>query len=206
MDKKYVRVDNYRNHYTIGSFIKTCCSVIFTRVFYPKATIIRRPFDIRGRKNFEYGEGLRIGPHCRFDLLVPQKTTLHIGSNCDIGDYTHISALNSVTIGDNFLCANFVYIGDTSHGLYSMDENEVCSSPEYPPKKRELYAGKIQIGNNVWIGEHCSILSGAVIGDGCIIGSNSVVNSVIEPNTIAVGAPARIVKKWNNESKTWNRV
>ncbi|SDB26648.1 Acetyltransferase (isoleucine patch superfamily) [Ruminococcaceae bacterium FB2012] len=206
MEKRYKQIENYRNQYTIGSFIKTCYSVLLTRLFYPRATIIRRPFDIRGRKNFTYGEGLRIGPHCRFDLLVPNNITLHIGRNCDIGDYTHISALNSVTIGDNFLGANYVYIGDTSHGLYSAEENGVCSSPNYPPKKRELFSGKIKIGNNVWVGEHCSILSGAVIGDGCIIGANSVVNSIIEPNSIAVGAPAQIVKKWDAKSKTWKRI
>ena len=55
--------------------------------------------------------------------------------------------------------------------------------------------GDTIIGNDVWIGQNATILPGVQIGDGAIIGANSVVGSDVAPYTIVVGNPARIVKK-----------
>ena len=55
--------------------------------------------------------------------------------------------------------------------------------------------GDIIIGNDVWLGQNVTILAGVNIGDGVIIGLNSVVASDIPPYTVAVGNPARVVKK-----------
>jgi acetyltransferase-like isoleucine patch superfamily enzyme len=54
--------------------------------------------------------------------------------------------------------------------------------------------GGIVIGNDVWVGTQCVILSGARVSDGVVIGANSVVESDIPPYAIAVGSPARVVK------------
>lgn len=51
------------------------------------------------------------------------------------------------------------------------------------------------IGNDVWIGQNAVILPGVHIGDGAIIGADSVVGSDIEPYTIVVGNPARVLRK-----------
>ncbi|MCL2110492.1 CatB-related O-acetyltransferase [Microgenomates group bacterium] len=55
--------------------------------------------------------------------------------------------------------------------------------------------GDIIIGNDVWMGENATILAGVKVGDGAIIGMNSVVGSDIEPYTIVVGNPAKPTKK-----------
>ena len=55
--------------------------------------------------------------------------------------------------------------------------------------------GDIVVGNDVWIGSDVKIMSGVHIGDGCIIGANAVVTKDIEPYTVAVGVPAKVVKK-----------
>ncbi len=52
----------------------------------------------------------------------------------------------------------------------------------------------MNIGNDVWIGENVTIIGGAKIGDGAIIGSNAVVTKDIEPYSINVGIPARKIK------------
>jgi acetyltransferase-like isoleucine patch superfamily enzyme len=54
--------------------------------------------------------------------------------------------------------------------------------------------GPILIGNDVWLGVGCTILSGVTIGDGAIIGARAVVSRDVPPYAIAVGNPARIVK------------
>ena len=64
------------------------------------------------------------------------------------------------------------------------------------PKASDMpYKGDTVIGNDVWIGQNATILPGVTIGDGAIIGASSVVGSDIAPYTIAVGNPARAIKK-----------
>ncbi|MBP0989570.1 MAG: CatB-related O-acetyltransferase, partial [Oscillospiraceae bacterium] len=55
--------------------------------------------------------------------------------------------------------------------------------------------GDTVIGNDVWIGQNAVILPGVRIGDGSIIGVNSVVGNDVEPYTIVAGNPARILRK-----------
>lgn len=54
--------------------------------------------------------------------------------------------------------------------------------------------GDIVIGNDVWIGVNAIIMSGVNIGDGAIIGSNSVVTKDVEPYSIVAGNPAKHIK------------
>ena len=65
-----------------------------------------------------------------------------------------------------------------------------------PPAPSDMpLKGDTVIGNDVWIGQNAVILPGVHIGDGAIIGANSVVGSDILPYTIAVGNPARVIRK-----------
>lgn len=199
------KITVYSNAYTFSEFFRTGVSFIFTKLFWRKAKLVRYPVYMHGKKNIEYDAGFNIGFNCRFDLLT-ENVTLRVGRNCDLGNYTHISALNDVRIGDDFICGDCVYIGDTSHGLYRVVGDEEQSDPSSSPKERPVYAGSVSVGNNVWVGEHSAILPGAKIGNGCVIGANSVVNGVIPDNCIAVGSPARVIKKWNKDTHLWEKV
>lgn len=172
-----------RNRYSFSEFIKTLYSFVVTKITYPQARLIRRPIYIRGRYSATGLIGLTTGRFCRFDL-DGKKKTLYIGENCEIGDNVHIVAFNKVVIGDNVLAASKVFISDTNHGSY---KGENISSHNTPPNKRELVKGETYIGNNVWIGENVVILAGSKIGDGCVIGANTVVSTEIPPNSIVVG-------------------
>lgn len=55
--------------------------------------------------------------------------------------------------------------------------------------------GKITIGNDVWIGVNCAILSGVTIGDGAIIGMHTVVSKDVPPYAVAVGSPM-VIKRY----------
>jgi acetyltransferase-like isoleucine patch superfamily enzyme len=54
-------------------------------------------------------------------------------------------------------------------------------------------SGKVKIGNNVYFGRNCSVFKGVTIGDNCIIGFGSVVTKDIPENSVAVGAPAKVL-------------
>lgn len=190
------------DNYSPSEFISNCFSFIRTKIFYGKCRFIRFPFYIRGAKSMRGGERLTLGRFCRFEL-DGKKESLIIGANCEMGDMTHIVALNHVEIGDSTLIASKCFISDTSHGKYKGDNQD---SPLTPPNSRLLISDSVEIGKNVWIGENVVILAGSKIGDGCIIGANSVVLGVIPSNSIAVGAPAKIKKVYNNNSRTWVKV
>ena len=129
--------------------------------------------------------------------------TILIGKNVKIGDNVHIASAASVEIGNNVLMASHIFISDLDHGNYA-GENQ--TSPEISPDVREIYAEPIKIGDNVWLGENVVILKGVSIGKGCIIGANALVNKDIPENCIVVGAPARVIKKYNFENETWEKV
>lgn len=190
-----------RNKYSLSECIKNGYSLVMTKLTMGNAKFVRRPIYIRGRKSLSGCVGLTTGRFCRFDL-EGSKPTLFIGDNCGMGDMTHIVAHQRVEIGNNVLIASKCFISDTGHGIYEGDGQE---GPEIPPNQRKLVTKPVKIGKNVWIGENVTILAGTEIGDGCIVGANSVVKGKIQPASIVVGCPARVVKQYNKERKEWGK-
>lgn len=189
------------NIYSPSEYVKNIYYLIMTKITMKQARFIRRPVYIRGRKSLKGCKNLTTGRFCRFDL-EGNKHTLFIGENCEMGDMTHIVAHNRVEIGNNVLIASKCFISDTNHGNYKGDNQD---NPQIPPNERKLFTKPVKIGDNVWIGENVVILAGADVGDGCIIGANSVVAGKFKNNSIIVGTPARIVKTWNEERSEWVR-
>lgn len=191
-----------RNQYSFSEFLTTGLSFLMTKVTMPQARLIRRPVYLRGRRCLKGAEGLTTGHGCRFDLRG-ECETLRIGRNCEIGDYVHIVAHHSVTIGDQVLMASKIFISDTNHGSYSGEEQ---SSPELAPNERPLSHAPVVIGDKVWIGDNAVILAGTEIGKGCVIGANAVVHGHFGDNLILAGVPARPIKRYNEETKQWERI
>ena len=63
--------------------------------------------------------------------------------------------------------------------------------------------GRVNIGDNVFIGAEAVVLPGVTIGNNVIIGANSTVTHDIPAYSIAVGSPARVVKMWDKEKSVW---
>jgi acetyltransferase-like isoleucine patch superfamily enzyme len=64
----------------------------------------------------------------------------------------------------------------------------------------------VSIGRETWLGQNVAVLPGAQIGIHCVIGANSVVNSTIPDFSVAVGTPARVIRRYNQETGAWERV
>lgn len=190
------------NKYSLSEFISTLLALFLTKVFFSQARLIRRPVYIRGRRSIVGGGKLTTGHSCRFDLPGDRKT-LFIGERCEFGDNVHVVAYERVRIGNDVLMASKIFISDTNHGKYKEERQD---SPDKPPKERPLVTKPVEIGDRVWIGENVVILAGSRIGNGCIVGANAVVCGEMPDNVIAVGAPAKPVKKWNELKKEWEYI
>jgi wbxF len=180
-------------------------NVIKTKIIFPKARLIRFPFDIRGKKYIRYGKNFTTGTGCRLEAYKfdKKKPKLEIGNNVQINDYVHLSCAESLIIGDNVLIASKVYITDLNHGSYSGEEQ---SSPQEIAKERKIYTKPVKIGNNVWIGENVSVLSGVEIGENAILGANSVVTKDIPKNCIVAGNPAKVIKIFDKNTRKWEKI
>lgn len=175
-----------------------------TMLFFSSARLIRFPIDIRGG-GIDFGKSLTTGKYCRLETHANTKEmVLHFGNDVQINDFVHIVASKKVTIGNNVLIASKVFITDCEHGSYKGNEED--SSPLTAPKERKLSSDAVCIEDNVWIGESVSILPGVTIGKGSVIGANSVVTKSIPENSVAVGSPAKVIKKFNFSTNIWERV
>lgn len=149
--------------------------------------------NLLGGKYISIGENVSIGKLATltaWDKYGNQffSPSICIGNGTNIGEYVHISAINKILIGSNVLMGRWVTIVDNAHGNTCKDDLSI------EPILRPLYSkGNIIIGDNVWIGDKATILSGVKIGENSIIGANSVVINNVPENSIAVGCPAKII-------------
>ena len=189
------------NQYGWGETIGNGAYLLYTKLRFPGARLVRLPFYLRGgKKRMQYGKGLTLGYGCRFDL-GGEGVSLSIGDNCKMNDRVHIVAHDSVSIGKNVLMASSIFITDTSHGSFKRQ----ASAPGIAPADRPLVTTPTSIGNNVWIGEGACIRAGVHLGDGCVVGANSVVTKSFPANTVIAGVPAKAIRRWNEEQGVWER-
>lgn len=127
-------------------------------------------------------------------LTQSEKCSLKIGNGSYIGNFAHIYATHKIEIGNEVLIADKVYISDNLHSF----ETIVIPIIKQPIKQLE----EVIIGDGAWIGENVCII-GASVGKQSVIGANSVVNKSIPDYCIAVGAPAKIIKRYSFEKQAW---
>lgn len=154
-------------------------------------------------RNFSAGDSLWLEAVVEYagERLSP---VLTLGDEVSFSDNVHITCINSITIGSGTLIGSRVIVTDHSHGVY---RGEGQSGPDTVPSKRRLHStGVVLIGRNVWIGDGVAVLAGATIGDGAIIGANSVVTGMVPVGTVVVGTPARPVRRWNETSRAWEPI
>jgi len=139
-----------------------------------------------------------------------------IGSNCIIEDFATINnGVGDVLIGNNCgIGLSNVIIGPVKMGNYVMlAQNIVISGLNHgyeditlPPRVQKVVTKQITIEDNVWIGANCVITAGVTIGKHAVIGAGSVVTKDIPQFSVAVGNPARVIKKYNFETDTWGKI
>lgn len=163
------------------------------------STISYKVNSLNGCNNISIGRSTWLGRNIQLNAwksfqYQDFKPCIKIGNFCSIRDNAHITAINSIRIGDNVLTGTNILITDNTHGTISKLTMNIR------PKLRPLYSkGGVVIEDNVWLGNNVCILGGVIIGQGAIIGANSVVTSSIPPYSVAVGTPARVIKTFNEQ-------
>ena len=176
-----------------------------TKLFYRQARLIRLPIYIRGKSAITWGRGFTTGVGVRIDAFgMGNKKLIIIGERVQINDYVHIGAIEHISIGNDVLIASRVFISDHNHGHYNKKYEQ--SSPDVPPAQRPLISAAVIIEDRVWIGENVSIMPGVKIGSGTVIGAGSVVTHDMPSDSICVGIPARVIKRYNRQVNEWLHV
>jgi lipopolysaccharide O-acetyltransferase len=182
----------------LGSF-RLVLTLIFSKIFFPTARIVRYPFYIRNEGELNIGVGFSANTGLVLDVFG-KNSQLIIGDNVMANYRLHIGSAKYIKIGSNTLFGSDCTVMDHSHGGYN---GAFQSDPSVPPVKRDLISSPIVIGNNCWFGDRVFIIQGVTIGDGVIVGAGSIVTKDIPSNSLAVGVPAKIIKKFSNTTKRW---
>ena len=157
--------------------------------------VFRSGLILKGNKYIAIGDNCYFGKDCRIEAWdsynnLQFEPRIIIGNRVRINSTCHIGAINCIRIGDDCLIGSHVMIIDHSHGKNTPEEMA------YHPADRDLYSkGPVVIGDRCWLSENVVVLPNVHIGKGSVIGANSVVTKNIPEYSVAVGNPARVVKR-----------
>ena len=132
---------------------------------------------------FSAGKNLIIGKDVTIN--VAPCANLWIGENVGVGNRCQIVCHKKIEIGDGTVWAPNVMLFDHNHVFDGYNGVH----------QRDFSDGEIIIGKHCWLGAGCIVLKDVHIGDNCVIGAGSVVTKDIPFGSIAVGSPAKIIRK-----------
>lgn len=153
-----------------------------------------------GHSGINLGDGVEIGRRCRLETHLTERgqAQLTIGSGTKIGNDFHAGAALRVLIGRNCMLAS---------GCTVLDHDHDFSNPFDAHQAQEgVVAAPTVIEDSVFLGERVFVAKGVRIGNGCVVGANAVVTSDLPPLTMAVGAPARPIRRFNETTSRWEPI
>ena len=156
------------------------------------------PFFLIGEENIQFLGKFYALPGTRIECFnnysgIQLHPKLIIGNGVIMNYYCHIGVINEVIIGDNVLFGSHVLVTDHQHGIFNEKQKNL------PWTERPLSSkGPVHIEDNVWLGDNVCVMPGVTIGKGSVIGANSVVTHNIPSYSMAVGIPAKVIKRVND--------
>lgn len=180
-------LSNIKNRFLFGAYGRD--------VYIEPGVVINRPRFVH------VGNHVRIKRNTSINLHPKDKkakgTLLFIGDDVIISESCFISACNRITIEENVGISPNVMIIDNSRKPGDIGR---------PSKEQDLKIGYVHIGADSWIAYGACVLPNVTIGKHCIIGALSVVNRDIPPYSVAVGSPAKVVKRYDFDRGEWVKV
>ncbi len=148
-------------------------------------------------KHVHMSEATQVAAYC---LICPHSNAhIYFGKNVTIGMFSRVACINEISLGNDIITGPNVFISDYNHKYEEIDK---------PISKQGNtgYGNKVHIGDGSWIGTNVVICGNVNIGKHVVIGAGSFVNRDIPDYCVAVGNPARVIKKYNFDTKKWERV
>lgn len=136
-----------------------------------------------GGGHISVGPSTRISPNVMF---MTYGGNIEIGAHCSINPFCVLYGLGGLRIGNNVRIA--------THSVF-VPANHTFADIETPIHLQPESKQGIIIEDDVWIGSGCRILDGVRIGRGSVIGAGAVVTRSIPPFSVAMGVPAKVVRK-----------
>ena len=163
-----------------------------------KGARIVRPLRIVGARRCEIGDNatIQVGAYMAALTIHPEPPVLRVGNRTMIGNHAHIIATRRVEFGEAVLTGDRLYVADNRHSY---------EDPDRPVLDQGLtQLADVLIGDGTWIGDNVGVV-GCRIGRNCVIGANSLVLRDVPDHCVAVGSPARIVKRYCRDRNGWFR-
>jgi Acetyltransferase (isoleucine patch superfamily) len=121
-----------------------------------------------------------------------------IEDNVYIGHHTTIVAMEGVHLASGCVLSDYVYLNDSNHGI-DPERGLIMQQPVFSK-------GRIDIGQNCFLGYRAIVLSGVTLGEWCIVGANSVVTNSFPAYSMIAGTPARLIRRYSHGQKAWLKV
>ena len=158
-------------------------------------TMIQHPCEFENMQNITFGNNIRIRSGCWFDATT-EDAHIHLSQGCAIGRNNQLSTSSSITLEPGVMTASNVHIATQTHNYEDINTPIMFQG--------STDKGPITIGFGTWIGRNAIILC-ASVGKQCVVAAGSYVNKDVPDYCVVAGVPAKIIKRYNQETKTWER-
>jgi acetyltransferase-like isoleucine patch superfamily enzyme len=157
------------------------------------------PLVIEGKQYIEIQDNVNLakGIYLAATNQTGHTPEIIIGRGTRLGNFNHIYATRSIVIGENVLTSERVYISDNLHNYTDINRPIIAQEINQ--------VSNVRIGSGSWLGQNVCVI-GCSIGKNCVIGANAVVTRDIPDYCVAVGIPAKVIKKYNPELKLWQLI
>ncbi|HEX5425748.1 MAG TPA: acyltransferase [Candidatus Acidoferrales bacterium] len=170
--------------------------------------------NVRVDGHLSYGKNVSFDIGC--NVIVPTSASLDIGDDCYIGRYVELGPSDAIAIGNQVSIQDrSIIVGDVTVASYCvLSLNVLLTSGRHyfdrwphilirdqdkrvigDSEAMKVHSRPILLGEDCWLGMNAVVMPGVTVGRGCVIGANAVVTRDLPPYSVAVGAPARIIKQ-----------
>lgn len=173
-------------------FITLCYALFFKKFSFPSH--IGVPIFTLGLNRVIVKKRVRILPGVRIE--THKQGTITFEEEVSIGQNFHITSAGNLIIGNNTTISGNVFVTNIDHE-YSEIGVHILNQP--------MIVKETRIGSNCFLGFGVAIQAGTILGHHCVVGASSVVRGQFPDYSVIVGSPARIIKRYNIETKAWEK-
>ena len=155
-------------------------------------SVIQPPVRLSGERRISIGNGVFIGAGSWLQVIDgdgERRVAIEVGDGTTMAGGCVLSAVDSIRLGRNVLFARNVYVADHMHAF----EN----SSEAVLDQGLTRVRPVEIADGAWLGQNVVVGPGVRVGRGAVVGANSVVLDDVPDLAVAVGAPARVVRRFD---------